>query len=149
MQSYMEHLYQDTVMGTQALSQVRQNTADGSYADRAHGTSGAARHRKNRQLRALLKYERMTVAINLATIQHRSFMKSAVVEGGLQVRSSQRFDYDFSSVAEFDGASDETSSVIEYMSPTFAVAVAPRDRVDRTCGSYIYWSCGRRCDTCA
>ena len=44
-----------------------QNPADGSCADRAHGTVGAASRRRNRQLRAFLKHERMTVAMNLAT----------------------------------------------------------------------------------
>ena len=56
-----------------------QNSADGSCADHAHGTIGAARRRRNRLLRAFLKHEHMTVAMNLAT--------SAVVEVGVQVGS--------------------------------------------------------------
>ena len=48
---------------------------------------GAARRRRNRRLRAFLKHERMTVAMNLATIQHHSYMKSAVVDVGVQVGS--------------------------------------------------------------
>ena len=59
-----------------------QNPADGTCAERAHGTNGtigAARRRRNRQLHASLKHERMTVAMNLATVQHHSFMKSTVV----------------------------------------------------------------------
>ena len=52
-----------------------------------HGTVGAARRRRNRRLRAFLKHERMTVAMNLATLQHHSFMKSAVVDVGVQVGS--------------------------------------------------------------
>ena len=44
-----------------------QNPADGACDDRAHGTVGPARRRRNRQLRAFLKHERMTVAMNLAT----------------------------------------------------------------------------------
>ena len=51
------------------------------------GTVGAARRRRNRRLRAFLKHERMTVAMNLATIQHHSYMKSAVVDVGVQVGS--------------------------------------------------------------
>ena len=35
--------------------------------------------------------------MNLASIQHHSFMKSAVVDVGVQVGSSLRFDYDLSS----------------------------------------------------
>ena len=64
-----------------------QNPADSSCADRAHGTVGAARRRRNRRLRAFLKHERMTVAMNLATIQHHSYMKSAVVDVGVEVGS--------------------------------------------------------------
>ena len=64
-----------------------QNPADGLCADRAHGTVGAARRRRNRRLRAFLKHERMTVAMNLASIQHHSYMKSAVVDVGVQVGS--------------------------------------------------------------
>ena len=71
-----------------------QNPADGSCADHAHGTIGAARRRRNRQLRVFLKHEHMRVAMNLATSQHQSFMKSAVVEVGVQVGSHLRFDYD-------------------------------------------------------
>ena len=63
------------------------NPADGLCADRAHGTVGAARRRRDRRLRAFLKHERLAVAMNLATIQHHSFMKSAVVDVGVQVGS--------------------------------------------------------------
>ena len=69
------------------------------------------------------------MAMNLATIQHHSFMKSAVVDVGVQVGSPLRFDWDLSSAEKSDGASDETSSVIEYMSPAPAVTVAPPDPV--------------------
>ena len=73
----------------------------------------------------------MTVAMNLATTQQHSFMKSAVVDVGVQVGSLLRIDYDLSSAEneKSDGASDETSSVIEYMSPAPAVPVAPPDPV--------------------
>ena len=63
------------------------NPADGFCVDRAPGTVGAARRRRDRRLRAFLKHERMTVAMNMATIQHHSFMKSAVVDVSVQVGS--------------------------------------------------------------
>ena len=63
------------------------NPADGLRADRAPGTVGAARRRRDRRLRAFLKHERLTVAMNLATIQHHSHMKSAVVDVCVQVGS--------------------------------------------------------------
>ena len=61
------------------------NPADGLRADRAPGTVGAARRRRDRRLRAFLKHERMSVAMNMATIQHHSYMKSAVVDFCVQV----------------------------------------------------------------
>ena len=64
---------------------MSQNLADGLRADRAPGTVGAARRRRDRRLRAFLKHERLAVAMNLATIQHHSHMKSAVVDVGVQV----------------------------------------------------------------
>ena len=66
---------------------MSQNLADGLRADRAPGTFGAARRRRDRRLRAFLKHERVTVAMNLATIQHHSYMKAAVVDAGVQVGS--------------------------------------------------------------
>ena len=63
------------------------NPPDGSCADRAPGTVGAAHRRRDRRLRAFLKHERMTVAMNMATIQHHSYMKSAVVDVSVQVGS--------------------------------------------------------------
>ena len=63
------------------------NPADGLCADRAHGTVGAARRRRDRRLRAFLKHESMTVAMKLATIQHHSYLKSGVVNVGVQVGS--------------------------------------------------------------
>ena len=104
-----------------------QNPADGYCADRAHGAVGAARRRRNRQVRAFLKHERMTVAMNLTTVLHHSFMKSAVVEVGVQVGSPVRFDYDLSSAEKSDSASDETSSSVEYMACVPAVTIAPPD----------------------
>ena len=56
-------------------------------ADRAHGTVGAARRRRDRRLRAFLEHERMTVAMNLATIQRHSYLKSGVVNVGVQAGS--------------------------------------------------------------
>ena len=64
-----------------------QNLADSSRADRAHGTAAAAHRRRDRRLRAFLKHERMTVAMNLATIQHHSYLKSGVVNVGVQAGS--------------------------------------------------------------
>ena len=66
---------------------MSQNLADGLRADRAPGTVGAARRRRNRRLRASLKHERSAVAMNLATVQHHSHMKSAVVDVCVQVGS--------------------------------------------------------------
>ena len=63
------------------------NPADGLCADRAPGTVGAARRRRDRRLRAFLKHERMTVAMNLATIQHHSYLRSGVVNVGVQAGS--------------------------------------------------------------
>ena len=62
------------------------NPADGLCADRAPGTVGAARRRRDRRLRAFLKHERLA-AMNMATIHHHSFMKSAVVDVSVQVGS--------------------------------------------------------------
>ena len=63
------------------------NPADGLCADRVHGTVGAARRRRDRRLRAFLKHESMTVAMKLATIQHHSYLKTGVVDVGVQVGS--------------------------------------------------------------
>ena len=49
------------------------NPADGPRADRAHGAHGAARRRRDRRLHAVLRHERMQVAMNLATVHHHSF----------------------------------------------------------------------------
>ena len=46
-----------------------------------------ARGRRDRRLRAFLKHERMSVAMNMATIQHHSCMESAVVDFCVQVGS--------------------------------------------------------------
>ena len=93
-----------------------QHLADSSRADRAQGTVGAARRRRNRRLRAFLKHERMTVAMNLATIQHHSYMKSAVVDVGAQVGSPLApviESYPSSSLVgpQFSLTADETSHV--------------------------------------
>ena len=44
-----------------------------------------------------LKHVRVTVSMNLATVQHHSFMKSTVVEVGVQVGSPLRYDHGLSS----------------------------------------------------
>ena len=51
------------------------------------GTVGAARRRRERRLRAFLKHERLAVAMNMATIHHHSYMKSAAVDVCVQVGS--------------------------------------------------------------
>ena len=43
-----------------------QNPADGFCADRALGSSGSAKRRRERRLRAMLRHERQTVAMPLA-----------------------------------------------------------------------------------
>ena len=81
------------------------NPADGLRADRAPGTVGAARRRRDRRLRAFLKHERMSVAMNMATIQHHSYMKSAVMDFCVQVGSP-------------------LAPVTEYVAPAPAVALS-------------------------
>ena len=49
-----------------------QNPADGFCADRAHGSSGSARRRRERRLRSWLRHERMTVAAELSAALHHS-----------------------------------------------------------------------------
>ena len=49
-----------------------QNPADGFCADRAHGSSGSAKRRRERRLRAMLRHERQTVAMELAAALHHS-----------------------------------------------------------------------------
>ena len=48
------------------------NPADGFCADRAHGSSGSAKRRRERRLRAMLRQERQTVAMELAAAFHQS-----------------------------------------------------------------------------
>ena len=81
------------------------NPADGLRADRAPGTVGAARRRRDRRLRAFLKHERLSVAMNMATVQHHSYMKSAVVDFCVQVGSP-------------------LAPVTEYVAPAPAVALS-------------------------
>ena len=81
---------------------------------------GAARRRRNRRLRAFLKHERMTVAMNLATFQHHSFMKSAVVDVGVQVGSP------LAPVIEYMSS----APVIEYLAPAPAVSYPSSGLVD-------------------
>ena len=76
------------------------------------GTVGAARRRRDRRLRAFQKHESLAVAMNLATIQHHSHMKSAVVDVGVQVGSP-------------------LAPVTEYVTPALAVTyAAPAPVVD-------------------
>ena len=48
------------------------NPADGICAERAHGSSGSAKRRRERQLRSMLRHERMSVAMGLAEKLHHS-----------------------------------------------------------------------------
>ena len=48
------------------------NPADGFCADRAHGSSGSAKRRRERRLRSMLRHERMSVAMALAESTHHS-----------------------------------------------------------------------------
>ena len=50
--------------------------ADGSFANRAHG-SGSARRRRERRLRSWLRHERMTVRMELAAALHHSSFRGA------------------------------------------------------------------------
>ena len=49
-----------------------QNPADGFCADRAHGSSGSPKRRRQRRLRSWLRHERQTVALELAAALHHS-----------------------------------------------------------------------------
>ena len=51
---------------------IFQNPADGFCADRAHGSSGSAKRRRQRRLRSWLRHERQTVALELAAALHHS-----------------------------------------------------------------------------
>ena len=66
---------------------------------------GAARRRRDRRLRAFLKHERLSVAMNMATVQHHPYMKSAVVDFCVQVGSP-------------------LAAVTEYVAPAPAVALS-------------------------
>ena len=55
---------------------MNQNPADGSFADRAHGSTGSARRRRERRLRSMLRHERMSVATALAEKLHHSACRS-------------------------------------------------------------------------
>ena len=48
------------------------NPAGGFCADRARGSSGSAKRRRERRLRAMLRHERQTVAMELAAALHHS-----------------------------------------------------------------------------
>ena len=57
------------------------NLEGGLCADRV---SVAARLRRDRRLRAFVKHERMTVAMNLASVSHHSFKKPDVMHSAVQ-----------------------------------------------------------------
>ena len=54
------------------VTMMFRNLADGLCAARV---SGAARRRRDRRQRAFLKHERISVAVNLATVRHHSLHK--------------------------------------------------------------------------
>ena len=58
------------------------NPADGSCADRVLGSS-AARRRRERRLRSMLRHERMTVAIALAEFSHHSTRGQRMARAGV------------------------------------------------------------------
>ena len=55
-----------------------QNPADGFCADRAHGSSGSAKRRRERQLRAFHRHEAMSVKLALVTALHHSAQRVEV-----------------------------------------------------------------------
>ena len=76
-----------TTTTTRRLTQTRvssfvtvmfRNSADGLCADRAHGSSGSAKRRRERQLRAFHRHEAMSVKLELATALHHSAQRVEV-----------------------------------------------------------------------
>ena len=59
-----------------------QDPADGFCAERAHGSSGSSKRRRERRLRAWLRHERQSIALHLAEALHHSAgsSKTKVVE---------------------------------------------------------------------
>ena len=123
-------LTQTRVAFSLSVTVMFRNPADGLCADRAPGTVGAARRRRDRRLRAFLKHERLAVAMNLATIQHHSHMKSAVVDVCVQVGSPLAPVTDY--VAPAPAVSYAAPApVFEYVAPALAVTyAAPAPVVD-------------------
>ena len=64
------------------------NPADGSCADRAHGSTGSARRRRERRLRSWLWHERMTVAAELSAALHHSRDGERVPYVGLRAQQT-------------------------------------------------------------
>ena len=58
------------------------NPADGFCADRAHGSSGSAKRRRERRLRSMLRHDRMTVAMALAEKLHHSSRGQRMARAG-------------------------------------------------------------------
>ena len=63
-----------------------QNPADGFRADRALGSSGSAKRRRERRLRAMLRHERQTVAMALAEKLHHSSRGQKLARAGGRAR---------------------------------------------------------------
>ena len=102
-----------------------QNPADGSCADRAHG-SGSARRRRERQLRSFLRHERMTVRMELAAALHHSSFRGAGPEKYDAPRSQRTANSWVDSVL-FDLYDEDT----EGARPVRLVDVRPQGRVPR------------------
>ena len=63
-----------------------QNPADGFRADRALGSSGSAKRRRERRLRAMLRHDRPTVAMALAEKLHHSSRGQKLARAGREAR---------------------------------------------------------------
>ena len=66
------------------------NPADGFCAERAHGSSGSAKRRRQRRLRSWLRHERQTVALELAAALHHSLDATSEVARGRGQSLSRR-----------------------------------------------------------
>ena len=65
-----------------------QNPADGLCAERAHGSSGSAKRRRQRRLRSWLRHERQTVALEVAAALHHSRDVGPGTHAGLRAQKA-------------------------------------------------------------
>ena len=103
-----------------------QNPADGSCADRAHG-SGSARRRRERQLRSFLRHERMAVRVELAAALHHSSFRGAGPETHDAPRSQRTANSRVDSVL-FDQFDEDTEGA---RPDRIATLSGPQARVQR------------------